>query len=634
MADVTKTVLTKFEGDSKDYDKAADNVEQSNQDMAKSSEDYTEASEAMNGVLGDTLSSLGIMPAAGGKASKAMGIMTKSLKSFKLALIATGLGIFLVALGALVTYFKSSEEGQNSLNKIMRVMGVIVGNLSDVVANLGEAIFNAFANPMDTIKAVGDAIKTNIQNRIDALISIGPAITKIFSKDWKEGFADLGEAAVQFSTGIEDLGGKIQRGFEGAKNALGEFTDEMKKEIKLGQQLADLEAKTNKLERQFWVEQAEANARIADLRLKARQEEQFSAAERLKFAEQARVEVEDLAEKEIAIAKNRLDARLLENSFSKSTKENLDEAARLEAEMSQIQATRAQMQKGLEREIITIRKQAATAEAAIVKEKETAEKARVAEKQAELDAIAEAQAEIDAAIDERYQVGIDNTVAQEKRELERVKKVAEAEKIAQESAIQLENDKQSAAIAGFQLLGALGEENAALSKAVTIAESLYRGYLAIINAWAMPDVNIFTKLATVAIVTANVIALIAKVKSSSTFMQGGFVPEGGGIAHGRGHIHGGIKFKLGGRAHEMQGGEFVINREATSKNMALLSKINASGHYQTGGLVGVSPSSAAVFANQVSGLQTAFENQQTVLVTEDLDEVQNRIEVTEDRSSL
>ena len=88
----------------------------------------------------------------------------RSLKLFKVALASTGIGLLVIALGSLVKWLQSTQEGL-------------------------DFISDAFT----TVKAVIDAI-------IGTLTKFGEAIAKIFSGDVKEGFSDLGAAL----TGIGD----------------------------------------------------------------------------------------------------------------------------------------------------------------------------------------------------------------------------------------------------------------------------------------------------------------------------------------------------------------------------------------------------------------------------------------------
>ena len=80
----------------------------------------------------------------------------------RLAIISTGLGALVVIIGSLIAAFSGSEEGQNKFAKLTTVIGAAVGNLVDLLADLGEGIIDAFLNPVETIKGFADTIKTFI----------------------------------------------------------------------------------------------------------------------------------------------------------------------------------------------------------------------------------------------------------------------------------------------------------------------------------------------------------------------------------------------------------------------------------------------------------------------------------------
>ena len=64
---------------------------------------------------------------------------------------------------------------------------------------------------------------------------------------------------------------------------------------------------------------------------------------------------------------------------------------------------------------------------------------------------------------------------------------------------------------------------------------------------------------------------------------GGIVPgeapkfAKGGMVHGASHANGGVKFAVGGRVAELEGGEAVINKRSTAMFRTQLSDMNAAG---------------------------------------------------------
>ena len=88
---------------------------------------------------------------------------------------------------------------------------------------------------------------------------------------------------------------------------------------------------------------------------------------------------------------------------------------------------------------------------------------------------------------------------------------------------------------------------------------------AAINAWPVPAVPMM------ALAAATTAAQIAIMASNKPYAKGGQLD--GGVAQGNRHRDGGIKV-LGGRA-EIEGGEFITNRQTTAKNVDLLEFINS-----------------------------------------------------------
>ena len=100
-------------------------------------------------------------------------------------------------------------------------------------------------------------------------------------------------------------------------------------------------------------------------------------------------------------------------------------------------------------------------------------------------------------------------------------------------------------------------------------QAIVNGAMAItyaaINAWPVPAVPMM------ALAAATTAAQIAIMASNKPYAKGGQLD--GGVAQGNRHRDGGIKV-LGGRA-EIEGGEFITNRQTTAKNVDLLEFINS-----------------------------------------------------------
>lgn len=281
---------------------------------------------------------------------------TKALKIFKIALLSTGIGALVVALGSMVAFFKSSEEGAAALQRVMSPFKILFGNLKDIIIKLGGAMVGAFTDPKEAVIGLWETIKTNIVNRVTGLMDVfkffGKTIKAAFDLDFdavKENAAKAGESLVQSITGVDDAIGK-------AKTALKGFAEENKKENEQNKKLANDKLALIKQEREFSIKNAELEVAIQNNRLKLKDEENLTNSERLVFAEKAQEQINEQSKLEDELARKRLEYRRLENSFSTSSQEDLDAEAQLKVELINVEANNAKKLLRIESEKQTILK--------------------------------------------------------------------------------------------------------------------------------------------------------------------------------------------------------------------------------------------------------------------------------------
>lgn len=82
----------------------------------------------------------------------------RAMNVLKSAIASTGIGLLLIAVGSLVAYFNSTDEGANKLKVAFAAVGQIVDGLISVFAKFGEVMVNAFTNPLDAIEKLTQAI--------------------------------------------------------------------------------------------------------------------------------------------------------------------------------------------------------------------------------------------------------------------------------------------------------------------------------------------------------------------------------------------------------------------------------------------------------------------------------------------
>lgn len=347
-----------------------------------------------------------------------------SLKTMRVAVMATGIGALLILLTSLKQAFARSEEGQNKFAKILGVIGSVTGNLLDLLADLGEGIISVFEDPKQALINFKNLLVENITNRFKAILDtvgfLGSAIKNVFSGEFKAALDDAKKAGSSF---VDSFTG-VENSIDKATNAVKSFAKEIADDANAAAKIADQRAKAEKLARDLVVERAEAERKIAELREKAVNKDKFTAQERIKFLEEAGRVSDELAAKEIAVSQLRLEAKRTENALTKSNKEDLDEQARLEAEVIQKETQRLNLQKRLSTELLTSRREEAAAQKAIIDAENKRNEEAATKEQARLDAIDKIRNDFR---DKEKQREADEEL--EKIALEEEKKIAELDKL-------------------------------------------------------------------------------------------------------------------------------------------------------------------------------------------------------------
>ena len=341
----------------KEFEKVEKGVKDLNKEVDKTSKGTKKLGGDVGGLTGKLDSLTGGAVTGFSNMLKSVKSVTLGFKSLKFAIIATGIGALVVAILAVGAAFRGSEEGQNKFNKILAVTGAIIGNAVDLLADLGDAIINAFENPKQAIQDFAKLIQDNITNRLEGLTELIPQLGKAVELLFKGQFAKAAtvatNATAKVALGVDNLTKKINR----SKDALIDFINEQIREGKEAAKVADMRAKADRIERKLIVDRAKQENKIAQLRLKSRQEQKFSAKER----RQALLDAQDLQNELLADEKEalqlRADAQTLENTFSRSNKENLDEEARLIAAVIQQEARRTNSARQTQRELNTLNNQ-------------------------------------------------------------------------------------------------------------------------------------------------------------------------------------------------------------------------------------------------------------------------------------
>jgi len=245
-----------------------------------------------------------------GAFGKVIPIAKAMFGTIKAGILSTGIGALLIAFGALMQFFRDSEEGAGKLKQIMSAVGVVFGNVTDIISDAGKALFALMTGNMTE-----------------------------FKKSLKEAT-------------------------DGVKN----FGETTRREMQVAIQLEKDRLSLQKFEREALVSKAKVESEIMELRLKARDIEKFSSKERLGFMRKANKLADEQLAKDLKVAEEKLRFQQVENSFSKSTQENLDAEAQLQAQVFQIQRSNFSERKRMKSEEQAIVRAAAAEEKAALLE--------------------------------------------------------------------------------------------------------------------------------------------------------------------------------------------------------------------------------------------------------------------------
>lgn len=321
----TREVLVKIDIDRKGADTGlgaiktkSDQATKGLKDTKKSADDTSKSLTSMakdTKVFGISVNSL----SAGFTAFR--GVIVKaivSLKVFKIALAATGIGLLVIALGAVITFLTRMQTGVDIVSKAMAQLGAAVAVILDRVGALGKII-----------------------------IGFGKAAIKALKGDFKGAM----EAATEASEGLKDVFTGIGEEIANDVRLAGEFADAM----------VELELATIKTIVPF----AKIRKAIAQNLLDSKNQE-FSAKRRLGAVQAAGILEEGLLAKQIELQTELLRIEAGKVGLGESLNDELRAVAEIEAKLFQLQEASLKKRASIAAQIEKFTK-------AVVKEEQEAE---------------------------------------------------------------------------------------------------------------------------------------------------------------------------------------------------------------------------------------------------------------------
>jgi len=282
MAKKDEAVVT-VKADTSQLDQAFDKANNAVKDLGSAGE---ESIGLLDSVTGGWASSLV-------KARAGISTLIAGLNLTKVALIATGIGAFVVAIGSLVAYFTQTKAGAQALEVAVQGLG---------------AVFNVL---------------------IDRAAKFGGAIVKLFKGDFKGAAED-------------------------AKAAVSGFGDEVRKEFNAVTELTKATQALRASQRGIVVETAKQRAEIERLKMVS-DDVNNSIKERITAAKQAAKLEQDLVAERVRIAQEEFRIEKEKQAMSYSSEEDLMRLAELEAEVFNIQQESRTLQTELQNKVNGLR---------------------------------------------------------------------------------------------------------------------------------------------------------------------------------------------------------------------------------------------------------------------------------------
>jgi hypothetical protein len=302
LKDIEKGV----KGVGNEVDKTAQKTKKGFDDATKSTSKFTDSLEQIGSnipFLSQITSTVSGIGNAFGGATKGVAGMSKGMGALKTAIMSSGIGALIVALGSLAAYFTSSDQGATKLEATMNGLGSAFGVLTGKASDLGESLLDTFS------KATED----------------GSTFNKILTASY--------EVVNVLSGGVIKI---VADQFSG-------LATEMKEAYSEGARLTEELDAINDAMRSMQVDSAVANNEIQRL-IKTLRNRELSATERMDNLKRAEEIEQSLFEKEFehqkALYQNSLEQLLLDTKNINQTKIQQNETLkRLALESKHAQST-------------------------------------------------------------------------------------------------------------------------------------------------------------------------------------------------------------------------------------------------------------------------------------------------------
>ena len=126
----------------------------------------------------------------------------KSMGVLKVAIAATGIGALALAIVSVGKAFTNTEEGQNRFRIIMIQISTVVGNVVDILANLGTSLLNVG-------KALGKLVTGDLKGAADAWKNVKENV--VAAKDGIVNFGEETREEIKKATALQESRNKLDK---------------------------------------------------------------------------------------------------------------------------------------------------------------------------------------------------------------------------------------------------------------------------------------------------------------------------------------------------------------------------------------------------------------------------------------
>jgi len=317
---------------------------------------------------GDWVDQLASAPGPLGQVGGALNKLKVSTQSFGGALKATGIGLFVAAIGGLIAAFAESEKATKKLQPLLIGFQKIFNGIFAAIEPVFNALIDFAVSALPAVtKGIGVAYSA-ITSFLQGLGSLGKAVGKLISGDFVGAWDSAKEAVTGFGKRYDEAN---QRFMAGTKEVTKIEKEELEKRKELQEKAAEEERKRKEKEAAEELKRLErqAESRRALLQnINAKDEELRKAEKEKQDKEFEKQEQEQLQRTLAAVEKTRIALSALTDSNIQKAREQYVTQLNAEGELSnesyKAQLERYQQTRELQRQALVDRK-ASSAEFAV-----------------------------------------------------------------------------------------------------------------------------------------------------------------------------------------------------------------------------------------------------------------------------